>query len=511
MLYGMLSRLLCAPGRLPAVLLACLLPLVCLLPLAGCGSEEPEAGLGTGVLVIAIDGLRADHLSCLGYDRETTPALDSLAAQGTLFRSAWSNSPDLPGSHASLLTGTDSRLSHRELERTDDRIARLSEWSIPDELPRLAREFVANRYTTAAFVDHPGLSQAYGFGSGFQEFHSFSPDPLVDSSIGYEGVARRLFAWLQERSPGENWFAYVHVNDLERLWERGGTEARWDSFFEPRAALDAVPPVAGGERSYFAIPRTRWRGAAHTLGQYEALYDGALRRLDTKFGLLFDELRKRGRLRNTTVAVIGTYGTGFGDAGLYLDSGTLSDCDLHVPLIIRPAPMLRCPQGQRTLATASGVDLAPTLLEICGLSVPQGMSGRSQLRVVRGESNTEREFAFASGGLASGFAVFDSQHCLEDSRPGARGTARLQRSWSGDTHEPERRVHLHDRSADPRQGHLWPGAQDETRALAMQQAGTEWYASVELARDVLQGRRQLEDLRPEERARMAMLRLIPAR
>jgi arylsulfatase A-like enzyme len=173
--------------------------------------------------------------------------------------------------------------------------------------------------------------------------------------------------------------------------------------------------------------------------------------------------------------------------------------------------MLRCPQGQRTLATASGVDLAPTLLEICGLSVPQGMSGRSQLRVVRGESDAEREFAFASGGLASGFAVFDTQYCFEDSWPGANGSARLQRSWAGDTHAPDRRLHLHDRSADPRSGHLGSGAQDEPRAQRMQQAGTEWFASVELAKAVLEGRRRLEDLRPEERAQMAMLRLIPAR
>lgn len=488
--------------RLIPILMACL-------GLAACRQEEAVPGLGSGVLVIAIDGLRSDHLSCLGYDRETTPALDGLAAQGTLFESAWSNSPDLPGAHASILTGTDSRLSHRDLERTDDRIARLSEWSIPEELPRLAREFVANRYTTAAFVDHPGLSQAYGFGSGFQEFHSFSPDARVDTSIGYEGVARRLFAWLQTRQPGENWFAYVHVNDLERLWERGGTEERWDSFFTPREELDSVPPIAAQERAYFAIPRTRWRGATRTLGEYEALYDGALRRLDTKFGLLFDELRKRGRLRNTTVAVIGTYGTGFGEAGLYLDSGALSDCDLHVPLLIRPAPMLRCPQGLRSRGVASSMDLAPTLLEMQGLSIPQGMSGRSLARVLRGESASEREYAFARGGLGSGFAVMDALACLEDSVPGATGSEQLQRSWSGSAMPPERVQFLHLRSTDARKGHLGDGAGDVALQARLEAAGTHWYADVELARSVLQGRRRIEELHPEERARLMTNRLLP--
>src|SRR5215510_1730279 len=60
-----------------------------------CGPKPTSDPWGNGVLVLVIDGLRADHLSCEGYDRPTTPVIDALARQGTLFTNAWSAAPRL--------------------------------------------------------------------------------------------------------------------------------------------------------------------------------------------------------------------------------------------------------------------------------------------------------------------------------------------------------------------------------------------------------------------------------
>jgi arylsulfatase A-like enzyme len=475
------------------------------------GCRRAPAGklaIGNGVLVIAIDALRADRLHCYGYDRDTTPVIDSWAAQGTAFLQAFSPSPELQGAHAALLSGTEPALAFRaELARepTDDPIARLSEWSLPQGLPRLAREFLAAGYTTAAFVDHFGLSDVYGYGAGFGDFQCFAPDSRQESSVGYEAVASKLFGWLRERSASEDWFAYVHVNDLERLWQKGSLEESVDTYFGPRPELDQVPPVAQAERSFFAVPRPRWRNATRTLGEYEALYDGALRRLDTKFRQLFDELRKRERLRNTTVVIVGTYGVGFGEAGLVLDSGTLSDVDLHVPLIIRPAPILRCKQGVRCSELASLCDVAPTLLELASpkLRKPPGMSGVSLAPVLFGSGPSPRTLGFATGGVHGGFAVFDSRWCFESILPAAGGSAELMRSWTGGDGAALPRRHLHDRTQPDDLGHLGPGAQDEARAAGMERAGIEWYAEVEQAREVLRGKKRAADLSPEERRRLS--------
>ena len=464
-----------------------------------------KLAIGNGVLVIAVDALRADHVHCYGYDRDTTPVLDSWAAQGTAFLQAFSPSPELQGAHAALLSGTEPALAYRaELARepTDDPIARLSEWSLPQGLPRLAREFLAAGYTTAAFVDHFGLSDVYGYGAGFGDFQCFAPDSRQESSVGYEAVAKKLFGWLRERSPSEDWFAYVHVNDLERLWQKGDSDER---FFVPRPELDEVPPVAQAERSFFAVPRPRWRNATRTLGEYEALYDGALRRLDSKFGQLFAELRERERLRNTTVVIVGTFGVGFGEAGLMLDSGTLSDVDLHVPLIIRPAPILRCKQGVRCSELASICDVAPTLLDLANpkLRKPAGMSGVSLAPVLFGSGPSPRTLGFATGGVHGGFAVFDSRWCFESIQPAAGGSAELLRSWTGGDGAALPRRHLHDRTQPDDLGHLGPGVQDEGRAAGMERAGIDWYQQVALARDVLRGKRRLADLSAEDRKRLA--------
>jgi len=500
----MLCGMLCG-SRIPPVLLA----LALLAGASGCKRAKPDKRtIGNGVLVIAIDALRADHLHCFGYDRETTPVIDGWAAQGTAFLQTFSPSPEMQGAHAALLTGTEPALAHRDLEPTEDPIARLSEWSVPSGVPRLAREFLAAGYTTAAFVDHLGLADVYGYGAGFEEYQCFAPDPSADSSVGYEAVARKLSAWLRERSEAEDWFAYVHVNDLERLWEKGGSEERFDTFFAPRPELNEVPPTAQAERGFFAVPRPRWRMATRTLGEYEALYDGALRRLDTKFGQLLDDLRKRQRLRNTTVVLVGTYGLGFGEGGLVLDSGTLSDCDLHVPLIIRPAPVLNCRKGARCEGLASLSDVAPTLLELAQLRKVPGMTGVSLAPVLYGATESPRPLCFATGGVHGGFTVFDGRWCFESIVPAARGSAAFARSWTGENAAARPRQHLHDRTLPGDLGHLGAGAQDAERAARMERAGQEWYADVARAREVMSGARHSSELSVDERKRLNELGLL---
>ena len=82
---------------------------------------------------------------------------------------------------------------------------------------------------------------------------------------------------------------------------------------------------------------SRWRGGARSLARHEANYDGRLRHLDAALDGLFESLEAMGRLANTTVVVVGSMGTQFGEAGRYLTSGGYSMADLHVPWIVAPA------------------------------------------------------------------------------------------------------------------------------------------------------------------------------
>lgn len=460
-----------------------------------CGPKPTSEPLGRGILVIAIDALRADHIRSAGYDRPTTPVLDALAGQGTTFLQAWSTSPDLLAAHASLLTGCDPNLAHRAAYSDADTDASLTSWYIPEGVPRLAQEFLSHGYATAAFVDHPAIAPVFGFGAGFQDFYAFAGESIEPRATvreyNFENLAEKFRQWLFDHSPSQDWFAYIHVNDLERLWERPQPDPDWDTRFEPRPEMSEVPPVAEADRIFFAIPRSRWARGTLSLGEYEARYDGALCQLDQKLGRLLERLRQTNRLKSTTVVVAGTYGISFGESGLILDSGSLSDADLHVPLMIRPPLTMNCVRGAKCGELVSLVDVAPTLLDLSQIPIPAGMRGYgvSHLPALQGREESARTYAFASGGLQAGYAVFDGRWCYERSSPGTSHPSAIAASWYGDDgdHENEYRTFLHDRESVHAKGHLFGGSSDPAVEGRMRAAGEEWFGWVTRAQAVLQG------------------------
>jgi len=433
----------------PTVLLRAARALL-LLALGACGpaaTGEP----GPGVLVIAIDGLRADHLGAYGYARETTPALDALAAEGLLFEEVFASSPLTLPAHVALLTGAEPGAARRFLVSEYEGLTE-RRWRVPERGPHLAQEFLAQGYATAAFLDDAQLSDVHGFEPGFQRFEVVSDD----AAEAWEGepsarVVRRFLDWLGGLEPGRPWFAYVHLRELERFWS--DREERAEGYFPPRPELDVVPPVGNTDSVFFAIPRSRWRGGPRTLGGYEALYDDELRLVDQELERLFARLRRSGRDESTTIHVLGSHGVQFGEAGLFLSSGRYSRADLHVPWIVRPAAEFAGPRGLRLAGIASTLDLAPTLLAQQGLTVPEGMHGIAQLAGLAGRAPhaAARDFVFSSCGLQEGLAVIGVQHALEYVLPLGTADAQLRRSWSGTWAALglQPRLVFHDRLAEP--------------------------------------------------------------
>ncbi len=458
---------------------------------SSCGPRPGEEKVGRGLLVVAVEALRADHVGALGYDRATTPVLDQLAKEGAIFTSAFSASPEVVPANAAILTGCDPMLARRIPLGERSRGTAVSDWYVPDALPRLPRELLAQGYATAAFTDHLAVAPVCGFGAGFQTFTGFL-DEREDSGnpVGADAVSTKCLNWLAGLDEADNWFAYLQVDDLERAW--GHADDPGGPFFEPRPELASVLPIAAGDRAYFALPRARWMGAIRSLGQLEARYDGELRRLDAALARLFDRLKRIGRWKDTTVVVVGTFGIGFGESGLVADSGTFSDCDLRVPIVVRAADSLAAARGIRVDGLASLVDLAPTLLDLHGIPPPAAMRGISRAGALRGDAGVRAEIVFAAGGVQSGFASIGPRFCYEEGSPGAleqEGIRPLSASFYGDgeDHRSEVREHLHDRTKDRSPGHLRPSAEDPEATARLAAAGREHYAWIEKARAVLQG------------------------
>lgn len=447
--------------------------------LAACAPElEGESATG-GVLVIAIDSLRADHVTCYGYDRATTPTIDALAGSGVRFANAWSAAPAILPSNAALLSGCDPRIAQRVLP-PEVQGTTLSYWSLPREAPHLAQELLARGYSTAAFVDHPQLGPALGLARGFEEF---SGTPRSDEPGARrpapEELAERFSRWAATRGADERWFAFLHFGSLEGLgWD---PVEPWEHRFAPRPGLEAVPPVGEGEHVFHALPRARWAMGARSLGEYEASYDGAIARIDAAIAVCVDSLRRAGLLLDTTIVVCGTRGISFGESGLIGDSGTFGESDLHVPLVIRPASGRRFEPGAVRAAPASLIDAAPTVLSLCGVPVPPDMQGVSLAPALADADARPRTLAFATCALFDGWLAAGEDFTYEQSEPWTASSELLVRSWYGGP-PPERptpRTVLSRRKQGRPDGALAPAPLDERLATEARAGFAQWDAEVE--------------------------------
>ncbi|MGH7859823.1 MAG: sulfatase, partial [Candidatus Binatia bacterium] len=123
----------------------------------------PPAGT-PNILVVSIDSLRADHLGCYGYARDTTPNIDRLAAQGVLFGFTFAPTTWTLPSHLTLLTS----LPPEEHGVIDDGM------KMSDEAVTLAEVLRQAGFTTAGFVSAPYLQAQYGFAQGFDVYDDYS-------------------------------------------------------------------------------------------------------------------------------------------------------------------------------------------------------------------------------------------------------------------------------------------------------------------------------------------------
>ncbi|MBM3991976.1 MAG: hypothetical protein FJ298_13345 [Planctomycetes bacterium] len=358
-----------------AALLACV-------TLAACGASE--ALPPQHVLLVVVDTLRADHLSCMGYPRPTSPRIDALAARGTLFENAVSQASFTSPSMVSLMTGR-----YIAKERLD----------IPAELPTLAESFEQAGFATAGFRSNPILKPEYGFERGFSRY----------LTIDEYGSDADIAAWL-ESVRGKRSFTYIHITEPHDPYLPPEGRRAW------RERKDLLP----GDRAEF-LPRIAAElGLADPQGGIERIkaeiggYDDDVRCADERVGHFLDLFEGAGLMQSGLVVLAADHGEGLwekvalmnGQRGAAARRGETPDLLntlmpthgnqvhrelVHVPLILAGASV---PSGERVRAPVENVDLFPTLLELCNLPTPGGLQGESLVRQLDG-SPVRKECAFS--------------------------------------------------------------------------------------------------------------------
>jgi choline-sulfatase len=328
---------------------ACILCLFVLFPaLAAAATDQPN------VILITLDTVRADRMGFLGSKHGLTPQLDALASQGVVFEHAYSQAPITPVSHATILSGTFPQ--YHGIRNFGDRL--------PPSVPLLPEILHAQGYHTGAFVGSIILDPKNGFASGFERGFD-----VYDAGFHRQKTGERREASMQRR--GEVTLGHV----LEWLGQqKGGPFFLWFHLWDAHDPYNPPEPF-----------RSRFPGAP---------YNGSIAYVDATVGKLLDYLRSQGLYDNALIAIAADHGESLGEHGELTHSIFLYDATIHVPLLLK-LPGNRF-AAQRVNATASLVDLAPTLLEALGQTPPSPMQGRSLLPLI-GNPHAENRPSFATG------------------------------------------------------------------------------------------------------------------
>jgi arylsulfatase A-like enzyme len=334
------------------------------------------------VLIILIDTLRADRLGSYGYDRDTSPNLDKLAAEGWRFSAAVSQAPWTKPSVASLFTGQYARQTSVGTDSwTPLRVqglpyvSSLAPWHLT-----LAEAMAGSGYDTAAFGHNNNLVPEAGYSQGFFTYDwkelpaGFVHQLKKRLGIRRAGdwITRHFLRWLNANEGGR-FFAYLHTLDVHWPYRppapfHGMFTAKpsLENFNRPNFMSDQIRKIRSGTRP-----------EPDTVRAMSDAYDECIRHVDHQLGELFQELASRGLYDNTLIVVTSDHGEEFMDHGMLSHGHALYDELIRVPLIVKfPCPGRHCAPAV-VEAPVELVDIFPTVMEAAGLATPELLAGKS--------------------------------------------------------------------------------------------------------------------------------------
>ena len=286
------------------------------------------------VLLVSLDGLRADHVGAYGYKRPTTPHIDALARQSVLFERAYTQAPSTRYSIPSLLT---SKYSSQVPRRSTTSIPR----TILPEALMMAEVFKKAGYRTGAALSYQVFDRSWQLDQGF--------DFYDNTHAAY---------YLGKGGPGWDKEQPYRLVDVARRFldqEQQKPFLLWVHFFEPH------PPY---------VYRTKPRDfGSDMVGQY----DGELCFGDEKASALLEAIRRHPAAARTVVVFFADHGRGMGEHGLATHGYDLYQENLHVPLMFK-VPGL----APRRIKNPVGlIDLLPTLVNLCRIPGKYDFEGDS--------------------------------------------------------------------------------------------------------------------------------------
>jgi arylsulfatase len=325
------------------------------------------------LLLVLIDTLGA---SKLGGNRELTPRMDAFLDESFRFHRAYTQFGTTLTSLSSLLTGL-YPIHHGVYGGRYRRLA-----SAP-----LAAALADGGYLTLAVTEGGFANSAFGLGRSFDRYDNGGPQLGLTA-----GAAPRTFStaldWIDRHADDTRFLLLVHTYEVH-------------SPYQPRS--EASIRRAGGVASDAALRDPDWQSRAilkqllKPLGAteirvLETLHLATVHDVDRAFGELLDGIEARARAEDTVVALLSDHGEAFGQDGAVGHGATLHDSVMHIPLGFRWPGHLARGESEGPVQL---IDVLPTIIELAGLPVPEGIDGTSLAPIVRGEAEGSGRPAFS--------------------------------------------------------------------------------------------------------------------
>jgi len=378
----------------------------------------------TPVVIVVIDTLRADRLSCYGYPLDTSPVLDELASRSYLFEANSSQCNATFPSLTSIFTGTYPKTHRSYLAVPVEGTAGGGQ-----QLVCLPERFKEQGYSTLATISHPAYSANSDTDAvlwhGWDSI-SFIGEPIPATERPLWARAdytnERLFGQLdalQGGGPAKPLFLWAHYFDPHTDL-RGNLykppdhlRNRWFSHhFEENGLeefVELLEPLGPAERHEWIIedaPTGPIRSVLK-LAHGRASYDAEVRASDEGVGELFARLEEDGILERALIVVMADHGenmelhTEERDAHPFTH-GRLYDGVTHVPLLIHLPGQT---QGERISAMTQSIDVVPTILELLDLAPTGSLDGVSLVPLLRDKGNVLHEYVYMESSSTSEKAV----------------------------------------------------------------------------------------------------------
>jgi len=320
------------------------------------------------IILLSIDALRADHVSYHGYERNTTPFLDSLHDDATTFSNAFSASSHTREAVPSLITGYKPHAFAGE----GYRLVR----------PSLADRLSDSDYSSAAFHSNPYISRAYGYDSGFDTFD----DDLLLGQHRYIALAQRVIDKFLLKK-GEYHARAEDINRKSLDWidsNDGEPFFLWNHYMDVHGPYN--PPE--GYQSYQNQSLSNSEAQSlyqKSINEPEAvteserdllieLYNGEIEYLDAQLKQFMSALEERRLRQNSIIIITSDHGDAFGEYGYFTHPREIHDILLHVPLLILHPDC----ESKEINSVVSLLDVVPTVLDCLELS-KDSIDGRSLL------------------------------------------------------------------------------------------------------------------------------------